>query len=57
MRQVQTEPKIEILLQSLDIAVHIVCLHIRSIGLGPAINIKFTPKNFFRRRVSSGSNS
>lgn len=57
MRQVQTEPKIEILLQSLDIAVHIVCLHIRSIGLGPAINIKFTPKNFFWRRVSSGSNS
>ncbi|WP_461603877.1 hypothetical protein [Aeromonas salmonicida] len=44
MRQVQTEPKIEISLQSLDIAVHIVRLHIRNIGLGPALNIKFTPK-------------
>lgn len=43
-RQVQTEPKIEISLQSLDIAVHIVHLHIRNIGLGQALNIKFTPK-------------
>lgn len=44
MRQVQTEPKIEISLQSLDIAVHIVRLHIRNIGLGPALNIRFSPK-------------
>ncbi|MFM1692138.1 hypothetical protein [Aeromonas salmonicida] len=44
MRQVQTEPKIEISLQSLDIAVHIFRLHIRNIGLGPALNIKFSPK-------------
>lgn len=44
MRQVQTEPKIEISLQSLEIAVHIVRLHVRNIGLGPPLNVKFTPK-------------
>lgn len=44
MRQVQTEPKIEITLQSIDIAVHIVRLHIRNIGLGPALDLKFSPK-------------
>lgn len=44
MRQVQTEPKIEISLRSLDIAVHILRLHIRNIGLGPALNLKFAPK-------------
>jgi hypothetical protein len=42
MREVQTEPRIEITLKSLDFAINIVRLHIRNIGLGPAINIKFT---------------
>lgn len=44
MRQVQTEPKIEVTIKSFDFAVHIVRLHIRNIGLGPAINVKFDPK-------------
>lgn len=44
MRQVQTEPKIEITAKSLDVAIHILRLHIRNIGLGPALNVRFTPK-------------
>lgn len=44
MRQVQTEPKIEITAKSLEIAIHILRLHIRNIGLGPALNVRFTPK-------------
>lgn len=44
MRQVQTEPKIEITARSLEIAIHIVRLRVRNIGLGPAMNVKFTPK-------------
>lgn len=42
MREVQTEPRIEITLKSLDYAINIVRLHIRNIGLGPAKNIIFT---------------
>lgn len=42
MREVQTEPRIEITLKSLDYAINIVRLHIRNIGLGPAKNIRFT---------------
>jgi hypothetical protein len=44
MRQVQTEPKIEITVRSLEIAIHIVRLHIRNIGLGPAMQVKFSPR-------------
>jgi len=42
MREVQTEPKIEITLKPLDFAINIVRLHVRNIGLGPARNVKFT---------------
>jgi hypothetical protein len=48
MREVQTEPRIEITLKSLDFAINIVRLHVRNIGLGPAKNVRFTSK------VSSG---
>ena len=44
MRQVQTEPKIEITVRSLEIAIHIVRLNIRNIGFGPAVKVKFSPK-------------
>jgi hypothetical protein len=42
MREVQTEPRIEITLKPLDFAINVVRLHIRNIGLGPAKNIRFT---------------
>jgi len=42
MREVQTEPKIEITIKPLDFNINIVRLHIRNIGLGPARNVKFT---------------
>lgn len=48
MREVQTEPRIEITLKSLDVAINIVRLHVRNIGLGPAKNVRFTSN------VSSG---
>jgi hypothetical protein len=41
MREVQTEPKLEVVLKSLDIALHIVRLHIANIGLGPALDVRF----------------
>ncbi len=44
MRQVQTEPKVEISLRSVAEAIHIQRLHIRNIGLGPALNVTFHPK-------------
>lgn len=44
MRQVQTEPKIEVTIKSFDFAVHIVRIHVRNIGLGPAINVRFTSR-------------
>lgn len=44
MRQVQTEPKIEITARSMEIAIHILRLHVRNIGLGPALNVKFKPR-------------
>lgn len=44
MRQVQTEPRIEIVLKSLDFAINIARLHVRNIGLGPAINVNFVPR-------------
>lgn len=51
MRQVQTEPKIEVTIKSFDFAIHIVRLHVRNIGLGPALNVKFNPQ------VLSGSDA
>ena len=44
MRQVQTEPRIEVTIKSFDFAIHIVRLHIRNIGLGPAMNVRFNPR-------------
>lgn len=44
MRKVQTEPKLEITLRSVDEAIHIQRLHVRNIGLGPALQLKFKPK-------------
>ncbi len=44
MRQVQTEPKIEITVKPLEFAVNILRLHIRNIGLGPALAVRFSPR-------------
>lgn len=43
MREVQTEPKIHITLESFDFAIHIIRLNIQNIGLGPARNLTFQP--------------
>lgn len=44
MREVQTEPKIQVTLKPMEVAINIVRLHIRNIGLGPATNVKFCPR-------------
>jgi hypothetical protein len=44
MREVQTEPRIEMTIKSFDFAIQIIRLHVRNIGLGPAINVKFNPR-------------
>jgi hypothetical protein len=44
MREVQTEPRLAVTLQSIDQAIHIVRLHFRNIGQGPAISVKFSPR-------------
>jgi len=44
MRRVQTDPRIEITINSLDIAIHLVRLRIRNIGQGPALGLKFSPR-------------
>lgn len=43
MRQVQTEPKLQVTVAPFDFAIHIVRLQVRNIGLGPALNVTFTP--------------
>ncbi|MEC9491688.1 hypothetical protein [Flexistipes sp.] len=43
LRQVQTEPRIEIRVDALDFAMNIVRLCVRNIGDGPAKNVKFEP--------------
>ena len=43
MREVQTEPKLEISVCSHEVHINIMRLHVRNIGLGPAINVKFMP--------------
>lgn len=44
MREVQTEPKLVVSLQSVDEAIHIVRLHFKNIGLGPALHVRLTPR-------------
>jgi hypothetical protein len=44
MREVQTEPKLQVTVSSIDFAINIVRLHVRNIGLGPALNVTFKPK-------------
>lgn len=44
MREVQTEPKLQITVTSFDFAIHIVRLHVRNIGVGPALDVTFKPK-------------
>lgn len=44
MREVQTEPKLQVTVSSFDFAIHIVRLHVRNVGLGPALNVTFKPK-------------
>ena len=41
MREVQTEPIIEIVLEPLEQAINIIRLRIKNIGLGPAKNLRF----------------
>lgn len=43
MREVQTEPKIHITIESFDFSVHIIRLNIKNIGLGLANDLKFEP--------------
>ena len=43
LREVQTEPKIHITLESLDFAINTVRLNIKNIGLGPASDLQFDP--------------
>lgn len=47
MREVQTEPKLQVTVSSLDFAIHIVRLYVRNVGLGPALNVTFKPKVLF----------
>ena len=44
MREVQTEPKLQVTVSSFDFAIHIVRLHVQNVGLGPALNVTFKPK-------------
>jgi len=43
MREVQTEPKIHITIDSFEFAIHIIRLNIQNIGLGPASDLQFEP--------------
>ncbi len=43
MREVQTEPKIHITIESFEFAIHIIRLNIQNIGLGPASDLQFSP--------------
>lgn len=44
MREVQTEPKLQVTVGSFDFSIQIVRLHIKNIGLGPALNVTFKPQ-------------
>jgi hypothetical protein len=43
MREIQTEPKIQIVLETFETTVNSVRLNIKNIGQGPAIDIVFKP--------------
>ena len=43
MREVQTEPKIHITIDSFEFAIHIIRLNIQNIGLSPASDLQFEP--------------
>lgn len=43
MREVQTEPKLHITIESYDFAIDIIRLNIQNIGLGPATDLQFEP--------------
>lgn len=53
MREVQTEPKLAVTMKSIDEAIHIVRLHFRNIGQGPAYDVKFAPRIEFGNELSS----
>jgi len=52
MREVQTEPRLAVTLRPIDEAIHIVRLHFRNIGQGPAISVKFSPRVEIGNEVS-----
>ncbi len=43
MREVQTEPKLHITIESFDFAIHFIRLNIQNIGMGPATDLQFEP--------------
>lgn len=53
MREVQTEPKLAVTMNSIDEAIHIVRLHFRNIGQGPAFGVKFKPRVESGREISA----
>jgi len=53
MREVQTEPKLAVTLHSIDEAIHIVRLHFRNVGQGPALAVKFSARVEVGNEVSS----
>lgn len=44
MREVQTEPRLQVSVSSFDFAINLVRLNIRNIGLGPALDVTFRPR-------------
>jgi len=48
MREVQTEPKLQVTVSSLGFAIHIVRLYVRNVGLGPALNRDFPLATWLR---------
>jgi len=43
MREIQTEPKIQIILETFETSINTIKLNIKNIGQGPALNIVFSP--------------
>jgi len=43
MRKIQTEPKIQVILETFETSVNTIKLNIKNIGQGPALNIFFKP--------------
>jgi hypothetical protein len=44
LREVQTEPRLEVTPQSLDIAINLLWLRVRNAGLGPAFKVQLKPR-------------